>query len=67
MSKNNTTTTVATKDALIRLYHILLEADGKKMFTKYEGELEQKEKEAIERVLDLPNMIIVLKRYAFRS
>ena len=37
------------------------------MFAKYEGELEQKEEEAIERVSGFPITIIVLKRYAFRS
>ena len=61
MSNKNATTIVAMWQALIRLYQILLEADEKKILAKYQGELEQKEEEAIEKVSYFPNTIIALK------
>ena len=66
MLKKNTHTTVATQQVLMRLYQILLDTDKNTMFAKYNGEMEQTDKEIIGRVLDFQNTIRDLKKYAHR-
>ena len=64
--KKNTTPTVPIQDALIYLFQILQEADGKVKCAKYEGTLEQKEEDIIQKMSEFPSMIVALKQYAFR-
>ena len=54
---------VATRQTVIKLFEILLDADKTAMLAKYTGTREQEKKEAIENTADLPLIIWVLKRY----
>ena len=60
-SEKDTSTTVATRQAVIKLYQIILDADETAMLAKYTGAMEQGKEEAIEKTSDLPLTIRGLK------
>ena len=66
MLKKDISTVVVTRQAVIKLFQILLDTDKTAMLAKYTEAMEQVKEEAIEKTADLPLTIRGLKRYAHK-
>ena len=50
---------------MLLLFQILQAVNEKVIFAKYEGELKQKEENAIEKEIKFPILLIAMEQYAF--